>query len=72
MHNLEKKMSVPVFTDKQYSEVVEFYDSRISRSLVPLIQEKILEPGRKYGNFLDIGPGSGTLTRELAPGMANI
>lgn len=65
-------MSVPVFTDKQYSEVVDFYDARINRSLVPLIREKILQPGRKYESFLDVGPGMGTLTREVAPAFQHV
>jgi len=59
-------------TDKQYSNVVDFYDARSQRSLVPLVWEKILPKGTTYECLLDVGPGSGTLTRELAPSFRHV
>ena len=61
--------SWPFFNDEKYKEVIEFYDARIQRDIVPFIKENLFRPAWKNErhNFLDIGPGSAALTKELAP-----
>ena len=58
--------SWPFFTDEKYKEVIEFYDARIQRDIVPFIKENLFRKDKR-ANFLDIGPGSAALTKELAP-----
>ena len=47
------------FNDDQYAETVEFYEPRIDRDIVEFVKETLLDPGRKYGALLEIGPGAG-------------
>ena len=67
--------SWPFFSDEKYKEVIEFQysSSRIQRDLVPFIKENLFGPfwKNKRANFLDIGPGSGAQTEELAPLFAS-
>ena len=61
------------FTDKQYAEIVEFYEARVTRDLVPVIQKEVLKDSScSSKTFLDIGPGGGALTRELAPSFNHV
>ena len=54
-------------SDKQYAEIVEFYEARISRDIVPFIKTEVLNGNKGFKSFLDVGPGGGALTKQLAP-----
>ena len=61
------------FTDKQYADIVEFYDARITRDIVPFIQKDVLKDSScSNKTFLDVGSGGGALTKELAPSFDRV
>ena len=66
-------MTSTLCTDHQYADIVEFYEARITRDLVPVIQKEVLKDSScSSKTFLDIGPGGGALTRELAPSLSHV
>ena len=54
------------FTPQQCVDIVRFYETRMTRDLFSFIPNHVKEQKVKT-TFLDVGPGAGILTKQLAP-----
>ena len=53
------------FTPQQCVDIVRFYETRMTRELFSFIPDYVKEQKAKT-TFLDVGPGAGILTKQLA------